>query len=496
MGSTKSPESFDVIVIGAGVAGINASYRLQSRLPNAKFTVLEATGDIGGTWQLFKYPGIRSDSDLVTYGFPWESWPYETPIAEGHLIISYLRSCIEKHNLARHFRFHETVRAAHWSSDTRKWTLTIETAENGVKTYETQFLLLGTGYYDHHNPAKVDIPGLERFQGKVAHPQFWPTDYDFANKDIVVIGSGATAITLIPALARTAKHVTMLQRSPSYVAPIDNTMPFDKGWWRVVLPVRRLRDWANWAYFAFKPYYSVVMARAYPEAAKAVFEKAIGALLPPDISTDPHFRPRYDPWQQRVCLSPNADFFQCLHPQDGKPAKAGVVTAKIRTVTEEGIVCEDGQELKTDVIVTATGLKMLWGAGIPFWVDGEKVDIAQRPIWDGAMVEGVPNMMYMAGYAWASWTVGADNTAIMLCRLLNDMKKRGEEVAVPRYTGPKLTDEDKQSWCLLSSTYVVNDKTFPFNIKGGTGPWKARGNVWLDWLDARLGNLRKSLAFS
>lgn len=494
MGSTNPPESFDVIVVGAGVAGINASYRLQTRLPNAKFAVLESTGDIGGTWQLFKYPGIRSDSDLVTYGFQWEPWPYETPIAEGHLILSYLRNCIQKHNLARHFRFHETVRGAYWSSETKKWTLNIETADQGVKTYETSFVMLGTGYYDHKTPNQVDIPGLSRFQGKVAHPQFWPSDYDFANKEIVVIGSGATAITLIPALARTAKHVTMLQRSPSYVAPFNNTMPFDKGWSRILLP-RYLRAWCNWLYFAFMPYYSVVMCRSYPDWAKGFFEKTAKALLPPDISTDPHFRPRYDPWQQRVCLTPNADFFQCMHSKEGKPAKAGVVTAKIQTVTEDGILCEDGTELKADVIVTATGLRMLWGAGIPFWMDGEKVNVSQRAIWDGSMVEGVPNMMYMAGYAWASWTLGADNTAIMLCRLLKDMKRRGEEVAVPKYQG-KITDDDMQPWCLLSSTYIVKDKTFPFNIKGGTGPWKARGNVWLDWLYARLGNLRKSLVFS
>lgn len=493
-------ESYDIIIIGAGLAGINCAYRLQTQLPDAKFTILEARDTIGGTWELFKYPGIRSDSDLHTYGFAWEPWPYEHPIAEGHLIMSYLHSCVDKYGLGRYMQFKSKVTGSDWDSNRRRWTLTVDHAQGvqRTRTLEASFVVLGTGYYDYDAPLPVVIPGLERFRGDVIHPQFWPTDYDFTDKQVVVIGSGATAITLIPNLAPKTKHVTMLQRSPTYIASTYRLAPFDGLWCSFLLP-KKVKAWLNWLYYAIVPYYRVILCQYYPQVAREALLKSMGDQLPASIKIDPHFTPRYKPWEQRVCLSPGGDFFQSLHEKDGEPAKAGVVTANISTVTEDGILCEDGQKLMADVIVTATGLKVQWGGGIPFRVDGEPMNLADHVIWDGCMINDVPNLMYMIGYARASWTVGVDNTAIMLCRLWKDMKRRHKDVAIPAF--PKdagsVGAEDKQCWLGgLTSTYLRNDNSFPFTLEHGRGPWKARGNVWYDWLHARFGSVRKDLALS
>lgn len=497
MGSMENSfESYDIVVIGAGLAGINCAYRLQTQLPSARFTVLEARDNIGGTWELFQYPGIRSDSDLQTYGFAWEPWPYENPIAEGPLIMKYLHACCDKYDLKRHMQFRNKVTGGDWDSERRRWALSVD-SDGHRRIVETKFVVLGTGFFDHGNPLPVSIPGLERFQGEVIHPQFWPASRDLAEKEVVVIGSGATAITLLPNLAPRTKHVTMLQRSPTYIFSTDQRAPFNRGLASKLLS-RSARLWLNWLYFAIVPFYRVCLCWLFPEAARKTMLEAMGKQLPDNISTDPHFTPRYRPWEQRLCLSPGGDFFQCLHGKDGEPAKASVVTSTIATVTEDGIECENGQKLRADVIVTATGLKMQWGGGIPFRVDGDLVNPAEHLIWDGCMITDVPNLVYMVGYPWASWTVGVDNTAIMLCRLWKNMQQKGVEVINPKFSRApsRLGKEEKQGWFLLTSTWVKEDDTFPFNLKKGTGPWKARGNVWLDWLHARFGNISKGLVAS
>ncbi|KAF3769538.1 FAD/NAD(P)-binding domain-containing protein [Cryphonectria parasitica EP155] len=494
--SSTSVNSYDIIIIGGGLAGINCAYRLQSRVPDAKFAILEARDDIGGTWEIFKYPGIRSDSDLHTYGFAWEPWPYSTPIAEGELILSYFHQCVEKYDLRKYMSFRHKVTGCDWSSEAKKWTLAVDN-DGQRKVYEASFVVLGTGYYDYENPLPAVIPGLENFKGKIVHPQAWPTDYDFSEKEVVVVGSGATAITLIPNLAPRTKHVTMLQRSPTWIAAITNRAPFDGHWLLSSLIPRRLKAWLNWLYFAIVPFYRVRLCQRYPQLARKALLKQAGERLPADISTDPHFTPRYNPWEQRLCLSPEGDFFECLHGRDGKPAKAGVVTATIETVTEDGILCSNGQKLNADVIITATGLKIRFGGGVPLRVDGELVSHPEHIIWEGCMMNDVPNLMYMVGYAWASWTLGVDNTAILLCRLWKDMKKRGRQVAVPKFPqGTVIAEEDKKSWLELTSTYIKKDRTSPLNLKDGKGPWKARGNVWLDWLQARFGSVSRALALS
>lgn len=390
--------------------------------------------------------------------------------------------------------FGHKVIGGDWSSETKKWTLSVD-HDGQKKFYSTSFVVLGTGYYDYDNPLPATIPGIENFRGKVIHPQFWPTEYDFSDKEVVVIGSGATAITLIPNLAPLTRHTTMLQRSPSYVAAIKNRSVFAKWWF---LP-KAVKHWLDRFNAISRGVFYVGLCQMYPERAKETFIKTTAGLLPPTISTDPHFTPRYLPWEQRVCLSPDGDFFKCFHDQDGQKSKASIVTGTIDTVVDDGILCEGGQKLKTDVIITATGLKMRWGGGIAFRVDGELINPSEHVIWDDCMMNDIPNLVFMLGYARASWTLGTDNTAIAVCRLWKNMKRNGQEVAVPKFPTKQVEevgDSEKQHWLDLSATYLKVDTTSPFNLKHGKGPWKAKGNVWFDWLFARFGNIKKSLVLS
>lgn len=494
MGSVQDSDlSFDIVIVGAGIAGINCAYRLQSRLPSAKFTVLEARDTIGGTWDYFKYPGIRSDSDLHTYGFAWNPWPHDTPIAEAPLIMDYVRESVSLYHLDRYFNMRHRVVAGDWDSETKRWTLNVDN-DGTKKVYRAKWIMLASGYYDYDAPLETDIPGLEKFQGKIIHPQFWDTEYDVKDKRVVVIGSGATSITLIPALVKQGvKHVTMLQRSPSWIVAIKNCAPFR--WARVLFP-QKVASWLEWLWYAIYPYWTVCMFQWFPDnASKLLLGRVNEQLEGSNVSSDPHFTPRYKPWEQRLCLSPDGDFFEALRGKDGQAARAGVVTATIKTVTEDGIVCEDGQELQADAIVTATGIKVLWGGKIPLRVDGELLSPAEHMIWNGCMINDVPNLMFTVGYAWASWTLGVDNTAITLCRLFDRMQKKGEEVAIPRKPkGYHVEDGDKVHWMRLTSTYLKKAQgRSPWNDANGKGPWKARGNVWLDWLHARVGNITKGL---
>ncbi|KUI59258.1 FAD-containing monooxygenase EthA [Cytospora mali] len=497
MGSIQSPDlSFDIIIIGAGIAGINCAYRLQTRLPNAKFAVLEGRDLIGGTWDLFKYPGIRSDSDLFTYGFAWHPWPHKTPIAEGPLIISYLQECISLYHLDQYISLRHKVVGGDWDSEKKRWTLSVDN-DGTKKVYRAKWVVLASGYYDYDTPLETAIPGLDRFQGKIIHPQFWDTGYDLKEKRLVVIGSGATAVTLLPALVKSGvKHVTMLQRSPTWIVGFGNRSPLK--WTQLLLP-KKVVAWLEWLWFAIVPFFNVCVAWHFPKSArKKLLDSVDEQLKGSNVSSDPHFTPSYNPWEQRVCLAPDGDFFQALHGKDGQPAKGEVVTAKIKTVTEDGIECEDGKQLQADAIVTATGLKMCWGGKIPLRVDGELVSPADHIIWNGCMVNDVPNLMFTVGYAWASWTLGVDNTAITLCRLWDKMQEWGKEVAIPRLpAGYRVEEVDKVSWLNLTATYIKKaGGSMPWNDAHGKGPWKARGNVWIDWIHARFGNITKALELS
>ncbi|KAI0391829.1 FAD/NAD(P)-binding domain-containing protein [Xylariaceae sp. FL0594] len=479
-------ETFDVLIVGTGISGINAAYRVQAESPDTKLAILEGRDDVGGTWDLFRYPGIRSDSDLYTFGFPWEPWPYECAIAKGPLIKQYMKNCIAKYNLDRYIRFQHHVHAANWSSETEQWTVTAE--NNGQKkVFKANFLFLGTGYYAYDKPLKTVIPGLESFKGKVIHPQWWPEDYDHSGKKMAVIGSGATTITLIPALSETAAEVTMVQRSPSYVVSQVNGSPATSLLMKM-LPTSFAGFWLRQQYL-WKQYLAVLLCRYYPSLARRLFMWMMLPLIPERIPQSPHFEPTYTPWEQRACLSPDGDFF---HAFRDKPT-TNIVTGHIDTVTETGIRMQDGTTIEADAIVTATGLFMRMGGGIEVSVNGEKIDWAGRYMWNGSMIEGVPNLMLVIGYTNASWTLGADVTARTLVRLLKYMKSKGVRTAVPRV--PPEGAGAPQKWWQLTSTYS-NDAQKRLPIYGSVGPWRPKTDPPLDSFRANWGSISKGLHFS
>ncbi|RYP58507.1 hypothetical protein DL769_008923 [Monosporascus sp. CRB-8-3] len=443
--SSDNPEatySFDVVIIGAGTAGLNSAYRLKTQLPGLTFTVLEGRDDIGGTWDLFKYPGIRSDSDLYTYGFSWHPWPFAHPIAEGHLIKSYFKECVSRHGLSDSIHLRHKVEAADWSSELQRWRLVVS-HDGETKYFQARFIVLGAGYFDYQSPLKTEIPGLENFAGKVIHPQFWPADYDYSDKKIAIIGSGSTATTLLPVLVEKAARVTMVQRSPSYILRVANSSRRPSWVWNY-LPsslmgfYERLRHALMMALF-------VAFCHYFPARARDVMRKSTVSQLPEWIDYDPHFSPRYSPWEQRMCLDPEGSFFTAL-----RTGKAGVATGRIETVTDRGIRMEDGSTVDADVIVTATGIDMKVGGHIDLRVDGERVVWGEKLAWNVAMIEDVPNMSFMFGYVDGAWTLGVDNAITIFIRLMKYMERKGFSSVVPR--APKEVKADTVRIFRLTST--------------------------------------------
>lgn len=468
---------FDVIIVGAGISGINAAYRLQSQFPNLRYAILEARNSLGGTWDLFKYPGIRSDSDLFTFGFSWHPWDQDNPIAHGSSIVTYLNNAAEKQNIKDHILFEHRLLGADWSSTDNNWSLSVE--HNGVSTsFSAQFLVFGTGYYDYHTPLQVEIPGLDRFQGQVIHPQFWPEDLDYSDKKIVIIGSGATAVTLLPKLAEKAQ-VTMLQRSPTYILSVSNTTT---SWLSTMLPTslhRRLQRirWLHTSRFFF------LFCQAFPNFSRWLLRSSVSRQLPPHLPHDPHFRPRYNPWDQRLCVCPDGDFFKSLHS-----GRADVRTDTIRQVTSSGIELDSGDKLEADMIVTATGLRLQLAGGTSLTVDGIPQPISEKYAWHGLMLQDLPNAAFLLGYVNASWTLGADATSQFICRLIKEMKHRGVKAAVPRLSTAVAKQVQPRRLLGLNSTYVVKaERDLP--KCADRGPWKPRDNYFDDIKFAQWGDL-------
>ncbi|KAI2627031.1 FAD/NAD(P)-binding domain-containing protein [Hypomontagnella submonticulosa] len=469
-------EDLDLVIVGAGISGINVAYWLQTELPQAKFTILEGRNDIGGTWDLFRYPGVRSDSDLYTYGFSWHPWPYSNPIVEGPLIIEYLKTCISQHGIDNHIKFRHNVISMNWSSKAQRWTV-IANNDGLVKEYRARFIVLGTGYYDYSTPRQAIIPGLDSFQGKVINPQFWPEELDYTGKNMVVIGSGATAITLLPSLSDRAAKVTMVQRSPSYIAAVPNNDP-SPAW---MLPYQRI-------WYAVCSWLLVLFCAYCPSYARRFFRGKTLSQLPKSLGLDPHFSPRYYPWEQRLCFAPDGDFYKALHGP-----KASIVTGAIKHVTDHAVEMQDGQIIDADIIVTATGLKVQLGGKIDMRVDGEKMDWKGRAIWNAAMIQDIPNMFFVVGYTKASWTLLADNNAMMLVRLLKTMDNRGARSATPRI--PKGSKMEYEPFWPISSTYAREIE--PMLPKyGTTGPWRRWANPPADYVFARWGDITDGLSFS
>ncbi|KAI0379408.1 FAD/NAD(P)-binding domain-containing protein [Hypomontagnella monticulosa] len=481
----SSPKNFDVIIVGAGISGIDTAYYLQTQAPGTSYTILEGRADIGGTWDLFKYPGIRSDSDMTTFGFAWYSWMRPERLGTARHIKSYLWTSVEKFGINKNIRLNQRVLFADWDTASKHWVLTVRDGRGAIQTYRTRFLVLGTGYYDYEQPREALIPGLKNFTGQIIHPQFWPADLDYSGKDIVVIGSGATAVTLVPAIAEKAKSVTMLQRSPTYIIP----QPILGSEGRLVRFVKRVfpegvARWFKRAHHIFWSTFFYTYCMAFPEKVKSRLKEVTIKRLPPGLSWDPHFNPRYNPWAQRLCVCPGGDFYKALCN-----GKAHVVTDTIETVTQSEIRLTSGSTLRPDMIVTATGLKLQFGGGLKLSIDGNEVDVSRKYTWKGAMVQDVPNMMFVMGYSNTSWTLGADVTATRLTRLLNLMKRRGAKVVVPRLDN-RMKLEEKPVFN-LSSTYLEKaSEVFP---RAAGGIWDHKRNYLFDMFDAYWGSITKGL---
>jgi cation diffusion facilitator CzcD-associated flavoprotein CzcO len=461
-------EQLDVAVIGAGISGIDAGYHLQTSCPDKSYAILEARDAIGGTWDLFRYPGIRSDSDMLTLGFPFRPWPSSKLIADGPSILQYVRDTAAEYGIDRKIRFHTKVQRAAWSSERARWLIN--------DTIEAKFLYLCSGYYDYDAGYTPELPGRERFRGQIVHPQQWTADIDYTGKRVVVIGSGATAVTLVPELAKQAAHVTMLQRSPTYVVSVPAIDPI-ADWMFKKLPFGPAHEAARWknvllgmAFFQF--------CKRYPERASRWIIAQVKKQLPGyDVKT--HFTPSYKPWDQRLCLVPDADLFASI--RDGR---ASVVTDHIDTFTEGGIQLKSGQELAADLIVTATGLRMKWAGGIDFTVEGRRITAPETMIYKGMMISDVPNLAFAIGYTNASWTLKCDLTARYVCRLINHMAARGYASCTPR-RDPNVSSEPIINF---SSGYV--QRALP-NLprQGDVVPWKLYQNYALDLVTLRHGRV-------
>ena len=461
-------EHLDVLIVGAGISGIDAAYHLQKSCPGKSWAILEARDAIGGTWDLFRYPGIRSDSDMYTLGFPFRPWTRDKAIADGPDIKAYIEETAREFGIDRRIRFRHRATEASWSSAEARWTVAVETG-GGTRQLTCAFLFLGSGYYDYEQGYRPSWPGEDRFQGRFVHPQFWPDDLDYAGRKIVVIGSGATAVTLVPALAEEALHVTMLQRSPSFVVPRPAMDPLTR-WLRRFLPrrsaartIRRKNILLGMMFFN--------RARKKPDKVRRLLLKMVRQALKPGYPVERDFSPSYNPWDQRVCLAPDGDLFKTMN--EGKVA---VVTGTIETFTETGVRLASGETLDADVVVTATGLVVKLLGGIAFDVDGVGVDLATRFSYKGMMLNDVPNLVLSFGYTNASWTLKCDLTARWFCRLLRHMERRGFASCAPRLGE---TAPERQPMLDFSSGYVTR-AAGKMPAQGPKPPWRVHQNYFKD----------------
>jgi monooxygenase len=419
-------EHFDVLIVGAGISGIGAGYHLQDRSPHRTYAILEGRDDLGGTWDLFRYPGVRSDSDMHTLGYRFKPWTADKAIADGPSILAYLRETAAQYGIDRHIRFGHQVTRAEWSTDQARWTVEGHLKASGEPvSFTCSYLFMCSGYYSYKAGYTPEFPGREDFAGQVVHPQAWPEDLDYAGKQVVVIGSGATAMTLVPAMAATAGHVTMVQRSPTYVVSrpdedrLANTM-------RKVLPSKAAYGLTRTKNIAMQQMF-YKRTRTHPDQVKAKLLELVRQELGPDYDVDTHFTPTYNPWDQRLCLVPNSDLFEVI-----RSGKASVVTDRIETFTEKGLRLASGEELIADIIVTATGLQMVTLGEMDFVVDGQPVDFSRTWTYKGFAYSDVPNLASSFGYINASWTLRADLTCEYVCRLLNHMEQTGTVECTPR----------------------------------------------------------------
>ncbi|MBS1871471.1 MAG: NAD(P)/FAD-dependent oxidoreductase [Actinobacteria bacterium] len=456
-------EHLDVLIVGAGLSGIGAACHLQADCPGKRYAILEARAASGGTWDLFRYPGIRSDSDMFTLGYAFKPWTEAKAIADGPSILNYIRDTAREHGVERHIRYGRRVVRAAWSSADARWTVDVERADTGETEQLTCSFLYGcTGYYRYDEGYTPRFEGTERFQGEIVHPQHWPQELDYRGKRVVVIGSGATAVTLIPAMAEQgAAHVTMLQRSPSYVFSLPGRDPL-ADLIRRLLPPRRAYPIVRWKNVLLASAMYKLSRRA-PDFMRRLLRRGVAQRLPAGYDVDTHFNPTYAPWDQRLCLVPDGDLFTAV--RDGK---ASIVTDRIETFTERGLRLASGVELEADVIVTATGLNLLVFGGIELSVDGERVAFSDTVGYKGIMFSGVPNLALTLGYTNASWTLKADLAATWVCRLLNHMDAHGYASVTPQRPEP---GAPTQPFIDLRSGYVLRSID-QLPQQGERAPWR------------------------
>ncbi|HEX6499709.1 MAG TPA: NAD(P)/FAD-dependent oxidoreductase [Micromonosporaceae bacterium] len=478
-------EHTDVLIVGAGLSGVGAACHLRRECPDRSVVILEARASIGGTWDLFRYPGVRSDSDMHTLGYSFRPWSDPKAIADGPAILSYVRDTAREYGLLDRIRLRQRVVSAAWDSGTTRWTVTVERGDDPQPyTMTCDFLYICSGYYRYDEGYTPDFPGIDRFAGTVVHPQHWPDDLDYTGKRVVVVGSGATAVTLVPAMAEQAAHVTMLQRSPTYIFSRPNRDPIAERL-RRLLPESTALTAVRWknALLGLAFYQ---LSRRRPNLVKAMLRKAAVRQLPPGYDVDTHFAPTYQPWDQRMCLIPDGDLFRAI--SDGR---ASVVTDHIESFTEKGIRLVSGRELDADVVVTATGLNLLALGGIALTVDGRRVDLGSTIAYKGMMFCGVPNLAWTIGYTNASWTLKADLVAQYVCRVLRHMARHGYTTVTPL---PPAGDEVHPIIDLRSGYVLRSLSELP--KQGATTPWRLHQNYVKDVRLLRRGPIDDAVRFT
>ncbi|MGH3639040.1 MAG: flavin-containing monooxygenase [Mycobacterium sp.] len=477
------PEYSDVLIIGAGISGIGAAYRIHEKNPKLSYTILERRGRIGGTWDLFRYPGIRSDSDIFTLSYAYEPWTRPENMADGPDIREYLTDTASKHGIDDHIRFDTHVKSADWDSETDTWTVRAE--QGGVEAaYRGRFLFFGTGYYNYDEPHSPDFPGLQDFAGDVVHPQFWPDSLDYAGKNVVVIGSGATAISMIPSLSEKAAHVTMLQRSPTYMMSMSRINPVLHAV-RGVLPRRVTHALARFLFSAITTL-SYAFARKAPKTFTRLVRTTAMRYLPAGYDVDTHFKPRYKPWDQRLCVILGGDLYNEI-----SEGRVEVVTDHVDHFDATGIALKSGGRVDADLIVTATGLQLQALGGISVSIDGTDVKPTERFVYKEYLLEDVPNMAWCIGYTNASWTLRADMTARAVAKLLAYMESHGYTHAYPHLGGRPM--QEKPTFDLQAGYIQRSPNALPKS--GIHRPWNVRHNYVLDLVDHRFDRIEESMVF-
>ncbi|MFC1796044.1 flavin-containing monooxygenase [Pseudomonadota bacterium] len=468
-----STEIFDLVIVGAGLSGIGAAYHLQDKCPGKRFVILEGRDAVGGTWDLFRYPGIRSDSDMFTLGYNFKPWREAKAIADGPSILNYVNETADENHIREHIRFGHRVVSASWSTDQACWTVMVERGAEGDQVqFRCNFLFMCGGYYSYEKGYTPEFKGRERFQGTIVHPQFWPQDLDYSDKRVVVIGSGATAMTLVPTMADNGARVTMVQRSPTWLFSHPDQDAIAN------LLRRLLPEKIAYAITRFKntqlQRFIYHRSRVAPKKMKKMLLKMVRKGLGPEYDIETHFTPSYDPWDQRLCLIPNGDLFEAI-----KSGRASVETDTIETFTENGLQLASGKELEADIIVTATGLELVLLSGVDFSVDGEQVNFAETFAYKGMMFSGVPNMAQTFGYINASWTLRADLTAEFVCRLLNHLDEHGMRQCTAQL---REVDRDMETrpWIDNFSAGYIQRKMRLFPKQGDHLPWLNTQNYSLD----------------